>query len=411
MQHVVVLALVASALCSSAQGQRRSTPGEVAKGNEGRGFGVPLYAFGAMHMSEKQDPLEDVAPLDLDEKLELTRGACNAWSSDMFEAVSDDKSVADKMLFDSWLPAVQDMYKRENKRELRGEEDGEDNATETRRLNIFLPNEMVTMTPANMDTYPARTVGRLVSTVGTCTATIIYEDLVLTNRHCMGITSDNQLPAGFWQNTYLQVGLTQSVINYQAYFGRVRWSSTSNDYAILQLLEPIGLYTGWPGIQFKSIWSFLNNPQVISYVGYSGVLGGNAGGVFQCGTRNGLLDFDDVHHDCDATRGSSGSALMTGFGNPNSGSSAAPYIIALNYGEYRDGGSVSLTLPSYEKSHRNVAKPASVFGTDFWNAVAWAPFPTRSPTRFPTARPTPKPTRKPISIISFPPAIIKPVLG
>ena len=226
MQQVVVLALVASALCGAAQGQRRSVPGEVAKGNEGRGFGVPLYAFGAMHMSEKQDPLEDVAPLDLDEKLELTRGACNAWSSDMFEAVTDDKSAADKMLFDSWLPAVQDMYKRENKRELRGEAEGEHNATEARRLNIFLPNDMVTMTPANMDTYPARTVGRLVSTVGTCTATIIYEDLVLTNRHCLGITSNNQLPAGFWQNTYLQVGLTQSVINYQAYFGRVRWSST-----------------------------------------------------------------------------------------------------------------------------------------------------------------------------------------
>jgi hypothetical protein len=55
---------------------------------------------------------------------------------------------------------------------------------------------------------------------------------------------------------------------------------------------------------------------------------------------------------------------MTGFGNPNSGSSATPYIIALNYGEYRDGGFVSLTLPSYEESHRNVAKPAIVsFGT------------------------------------------------
>ena len=108
---------------------------------------------------------------------------------------------------------------------------------------------------------------------------------------------------------------------------------------------------------------------------------------------------------------------MTGFGNPNSGSSAAPYIIALNYGEYRDGGSVSLTLPSYEKSHRNVAKPAGVFGTDFWNAVAWAPFPTRSPTPFPTAstaRPTPKPTRNPIFIISRPPAFFikpKPIRG
>jgi V8-like Glu-specific endopeptidase len=399
MRQVVVMALVASALTSVAQGQR-STPGEVAKGNEGRGFGVPLFAFGAKHMSDKQDPYEDVAPLDLDEKLELTRGACNAWNSDMLEAVSDDKSAADKMLFSSWLSSVQEMYKRENQRVLRGE-DNEDNATDARRLNIFLPNDIVTMTPANMDTYPARTVGRLVSPAGTCTATIVHEDLVLTNRHCLGITSSNELPAGFWGNTYLQVGLTQSVINYQAYFGRVRWSSTSDDYAILQLLEPIGLYTGWPGIQFKSIWSFLNNPHIISYVGYSGVLGGNAGGVFQCRTRNGLVDFDAVHHDCDATRGSSGSALMTGFGNPNSGgSSAAPYIVALNYGEYRDGGSVSLTLSSYERSHRNVANPASVFGTDFWNAVAWAPFPTPSPT----LKPTPKPTPKPISF-TFPPVV------
>jgi V8-like Glu-specific endopeptidase len=410
MQQVLVFALVASVLAGAAQGKSKAAPGEVAKGNEGRGFGVPLFEFGAKHMSDKQDPFKDVAPLDLDEKLELTRGACNAWRSDMLEAVSDDQSAADKMLFSSWLPTVQEMYKRENKRELRGEDDTESNTTEARQLNIFLPNDIVTMTPANMDTYPARTVGRLVSTAGTCTATIIYEDLVLTNRHCLGITSSNQLPAGFWGNTYLQVGLTQSVINYQAYFGRVRWSSTSDDYAILQLLEPIGLYTGWPGIQFKSIWSFLNNQHTVSYVGYSGVLGGNAGGVFQCHTRNGLLDFDDVHHDCDATRGSSGSALMTGFGNPNSGGSAAPYIVALNFGEYRDGGSVSLTLPSYERSHRNVAKPASVFGTDFWNAVAWAPFPTPSPTRFPTRKPTPKPTRKPISF-TFPPVVFTKPIG
>ena len=56
-----------------------------------------------------------------------------------------------------------------------------------------------------------------------------------------------QPPAGgvlAGQNTYLP---QQSVINYQAY---LLWPRalvlllTSNDYAILQLLEPIRLYTG-----------------------------------------------------------------------------------------------------------------------------------------------------------------------
>jgi hypothetical protein len=256
------------------------------------------------------------------------------------------------------------------------------------------------MTPANMDTYPARTVGRLVlNGGGWCSATIIYNDLVLTNRHCIGVTSSNELPAGFWSNTYMEIGYTQSVYNYKAYFGRIRWSTTNNDYAILQLLEPIGDYTGWPGIQFTSIWNFVNTEKTISYVGYSGILSGDAGGVFQCKTRNGLFDFDDVHHDCDATRGSSGSALMTGFNNPQtSGSSASPYIIALNYGEYRDGGSSSLTLSSYEKSRRNVAKPSGVFGSDFWDAVSWSSFPTKAPTKFPTKQPTKRPTR----LISIP---------
>jgi len=405
------LAVTLATVVASTQGATmRQTPGEVAKGNEGRGFGVPLMAFGAKHMSDQKDQFTDVVPLDLSEKIELTRGQCNAWTTDAFEARTDDENAPQKMFFESWLADVREAYKRENSRVLRGDSrDADNNSSDARQLNIFLPNDMVVMTPDNMDTYPARTVGRLVSTVGTCTATIIYEDLVLTNRHCIGITSSNQLPAGFWANTYMQVGLTQSVYNYKAYFGRIRWSSTNDDYAILQLLEPLGLYTGWPGIQFNSIWSFLNSPKTISYVGYSGVLGGNAGGVFQCHTRNGLLDFDDVHHDCDATRGSSGSALMTGFNNPSSGNSASPYIIALNYGEYRDGGSVSLTLPSYEWSHRNVAKPASVFGTDFWNAVAWAPFPTPAPTKFPTRQPTAKPTRKPTFFTV--PGIIKPVLG
>jgi hypothetical protein len=183
--------------------------------------------------------------------------------------------------------------------------------------------------------------------------------------------------------------LTQSEINYKAYFGRIRWSPTNDDYAILQLLEPLGDYTGWPGIQFLGLVSFLNQPKSIAYVGYSGVLGGNAGGVFPCSTKLSLTSFDDVWHDCDATRGSSGSALMTGFQNPNSGSSATPYIIALNYGEHRDGGSTSLTLNGWESSHRNLAKPAAVFGADFRNAVAWADMPTPQPT---TAKPTAKPT-------------------
>ena len=359
----------------------------------GKGFGLPLYAFGAKHMLSEPDKLVDVPAVDLSGS--QTRASCMAGTQDSKYVESNDANRASKMFFTRWIQEQASRYEKEG-------------TGGRRELNIFLPNTMVTMTPANMDTYPARCVGRLVSPAGTCSATIVHRDLVLTNRHCIGVTGSNTLPDGWWSNTYLQVGLTQSEINYKAYFGRIRWSSTNDDYAILQLLEPLGDYTGWPGIQFLGLISFLNQPKSIAYVGYSGVLGGNAGGVFPCSTKNGLTSWDDVWHDCDATRGSSGSALMTGFRDPNIGSSTTPYIIALNYGEYRDGGSTSLTLNGWESSHRNVAKPASVFGTDFWNAVAWADMPTLKPTTVkpttasPTYKPSRKPTAKPIKFSIVP---------
>jgi V8-like Glu-specific endopeptidase len=357
------------------------------RGEEGKGYGFPLYELGRLAgalFPVEESPENFVEPLDLAAKIEIARSQCGEWNFDSSDESNDDPEYREKhMGLEKWLQSSKEAYEQLKK------ENGTENGP--RNLNIFLPNNMRTMNTVDMDTYPARTVGRLVSVVGTCSATIIQSDLVLTNRHCLGITAANTLPANFWTDTYMQVGLTSGVYNYKAYFGRVRWSATSKDYAILQLLEPLGLYTGWPGIKFHSLSHFVVNTEQISYIGYSGVLGGNAGGDFTCRTRNGLLDWDDVHHDCDATRGSSGSALMTGLNYPIA-TSGAPYIVALNYGEYRDGGSVSLTLPSYSRSHRNVAKAASVFKDDFYTAKDWAPFPTRAPTRFPTPKPTPKPT-------------------
>lgn len=395
--------LVFFCMTQALNGQNTGSTTGKSQGITGRGFGFPLYEFGSKNLIPNYvEDKKDVLPMDLNATVQ--HGQCSMMTNDFqFASNTDVQMMGSQMRFTSWLAETAAAYKKSLTRRtlLRDEQE-----TTKRDLNIFLPNNMRVMTPTDMDTYPARTVGRLVSVVGTCSATIIHTDLVLTNRHCLGITSSNTLPANFWSSTYMQIGLTQSVYNYKAYFGRVRWSSTSNDYAILQLLEPIGSYTGWPGITFYSIWDFLNANKAVSYIGYSGVLGGNAGGDFTCHTRNGLLDWDDVHHDCDATRGSSGSAIMTGLNYPIS-TSGTPMIVALNYGEYRDGGDTSLTLDSYERSHRNVAKPASVFESDFWAAVAWAPFPTSSPTKYPTLKPTTKlPTAKPTTKLTIKPTLI-----
>mmetsp|Transcript_214 Transcript_214/g.315 ORF Transcript_214/g.315 Transcript_214/m.315 type:complete len:254 (+) Transcript_214:1-762(+) len=115
---------------------------------------------------------------------------------------------------------------------------------------------------------------------------------------------------------------------------------------------------------------------------------------FECSSR-GIQD-PNVLHDCDSTLGTSGSALLTSFTDDISN---LPFTIALHVGENRGNSPSSLTLPAWDPSFPNYAKPM-LYGIDQFLEVG--DLPTQVPTNFPTSFPTPYPTAFPTTTYPTP---------
>lgn len=237
----------------------------------------------------------------------------------------------------------------------------ERNETTSRRvLNVFNVDDRSLATPEMMDQYPFRCIGQFVRGSSFCTATIIEKNLILTNRHCLGLVG-NQLPNGFYSNSRFLSGFSNGQSNFVVSFTEVYWSEEDDDFAILLLSENIGSFTGWPAI----IWTFnsyFSQQRNLAMLGYSGdvLQRHNAPSyVESCysrGVKNGI-----VLHDCDNTRGSSGSPMFDSF------NAEEPTIIAYNDGEFRSGDA-SEYLEVFAEANANTMKPSGLF-RDTYNSL------------------------------------------
>lgn len=208
--------------------------------------------------------------------------------------------------FEEWLQSLRDESK------FSGDFQGVQTNDRGRLLNVFLPDQRVVLDDLDiMDMFPYRTSGALllqaldeVSFV--CSATIISEWLVLTNAHCIPSPGDWR-----WEFYFMNIGYTLAESNYKIRFGRyIAGSSMLDDFAILEMIEPIGRYTGWVGLDFQPL-SYFEQDRKLSMISYSGDILEvyDAPGVsFDCSSR-GIFD-GHVRHDCDATKGSSGSSIL-----------------------------------------------------------------------------------------------------
>ncbi|NMG19754.1 peptidase S1 [Brasilonema bromeliae SPC951] len=209
--------------------------------------------------------------------------------------------------------------------------------------------------------YPWSTIGRIVgeSTDGnayTCTGTLIAENIVLTNSHCVINPETHQLSkrVAFMPNVInreLQddndTALAEKIL-YGTDFTNDAVTNQTNDWALIQLNKPIGQkygYLGWKSLPSSTL---IKNQKKFIFVGYSGDFPNpkkrgydflSAGPGWTASVQHGCSILRDeqniLFHDCDTTGGSSGGPIIAVI-------NGQPYIVALNNAEIkrRDGTGV-----------------------------------------------------------------------
>jgi V8-like Glu-specific endopeptidase len=205
--------------------------------------------------------------------------------------------------------------------------------------------------------YPWSAIGRVqgLTTEGKdyhCTGTLISEDVVLTNAHCVIDPETRQFSQKilFLPNVIngragneSDIAQVENVV-YGTDFTGTKLENQTNDWALLKLNKPIGLkygYLGWKSLPSSTL---TKNRNKYIFVGYSGDFPNTnkenyrfftAGSGWTASVQQGCSIVSEesnvLLHDCDTTGGSSGGAIIGVIGNQ-------PYIIALNNAEIKTRG-------------------------------------------------------------------------
>ena len=217
--------------------------------------------------------------------------------------------------------------------------------------NVFGDDNRVAM---DRHLRPWTAIGKIFDTG--CTGTMIGRDLVLTAAHCVVDPATSQISTNL---TWFRADYVSGTTPAESWIERI-WPGTfqpqtdrGRDWAIIQLRDPIGDQVGWFDVNFTDANNF---PDVLTVAGYSIDFNNAeiAGIDFNCRMQARFPDQNEIFHDCDTARGSSGGPAFAEF-------SGAYYIVGVNVAEKRDGGEVSLRLADYDHDHANVLIPTLGF--------------------------------------------------
>ncbi|MHC5613728.1 MAG: trypsin-like serine peptidase [Nostoc sp.] len=204
--------------------------------------------------------------------------------------------------------------------------------------------------------YPWSTIGRVQGTTTDarsyhCTGTLIGENLVLTNSHCVIDPKTQELSKqilflpnlinGVVPNKNRDIALVEEVI-YGTDFTNDSITDQINDWAVMKINKPLGRkygYLGWDSLPSSTL---IKNKKKFFFVGYSADFpnpdkkgyeflsaGQGMTASFQEGCSIVREEQEILFHDCDTTGGSSGGPIIGLVGDE-------PYIMALNNAEITD---------------------------------------------------------------------------
>lgn len=222
------------------------------------------------------------------------------------------------------------------------------------RVIIGSKDDRIPMTSRN---YPWSAVGKIegVSAEGngySCTGTLISEDVVLTNAHCVVNPQTRKVSQAIAFEPNLVNGVVKSKndiayatnVYYGTDFKNGDLADYANDWAILKLNKPIGKkygYLGWKSLPSSSL---VGDTKKFALVGYSGDFPNpkkkgyetlTAGESMTAGVhlKCSILRRQDsfLYHNCDTNQGASGGAII---GNINGNY----YIFALHSGSNEVNG-------------------------------------------------------------------------
>jgi len=212
-----------------------------------------------------------------------------------------------------------------------------------------IPTGVDNRIPMTSRKYPWSAIGRIRGTTSDeqgyyCTGTLIAENIVLTNAHCVINLETGELSKKieFMPNTidgkYEDVAEVEEVI-YGTDFKQEK-GIPSRDWAVIKINQPLGRKYGYLGWKYIPTPTLIKNKKALFFVGYSSdfptqkyqrYFGAGKGwtasyeaGCSIVGEQRGLL-----LHDCATAQGSSGGAIIGVIGGE-------PYIVALNNAEKTD---------------------------------------------------------------------------
>lgn len=212
-----------------------------------------------------------------------------------------------------------------------------------------IPTGIDSRTPMLSNKYPWSAIGRVQGTETNgqryhCTGSLIAENLVLTNAHCVIDPETGELSKQieFMPNVidgkYEDIAQVEEVI-YGTDFKQSN-KITPNDWAIMKINQPLGRkygHLGWKSIPTATL---VKNPKSLFFVGYSGDFPTqrfqkyfSAGPGFTASYEAGCSIVDEnegfLLHDCSTAAGSSGGAIIAAI-------NGEPYIVALNNAEFKN---------------------------------------------------------------------------